>query len=126
MAKDFYEASKAVRDLFKEASEAASMDLKGLIFEGDEETLRQTRNTQISMVVAEAASASHGQRTGHNTCRGSWFLGWRMASPCRGKSHYQLRHVSIIVSERGRLMEEAGNRARGGTAMSAVYPLLRK
>ena len=57
MAKDFYDASKAVRELFNEASEAAAMDLKKLIFEGDEETLRQTRNTQISMVVAEAASA---------------------------------------------------------------------
>jgi hypothetical protein len=58
MAKDFYETSKAVRDLFQSASDAISMDLKKLLFESDEETLRQTKNTQIAMVTAESRRRS--------------------------------------------------------------------
>jgi len=40
MAKDFYETSTAVRTLFKEASDATSMDLKNSSLRDDEETLK--------------------------------------------------------------------------------------
>lgn len=121
MAKDFYDASKAVRELFNEASEAAAMDLKKLIFEGDEETLRQTRNTQISMVVAEAASALMAREHGIMPGGAAGFSvdEWPALAVAKVISSFDMFR---LVSERGRLMEEAGNRA-GSTTMSAVLYL---
>ncbi|HEY9053826.1 MAG TPA: acyltransferase domain-containing protein, partial [Rectinemataceae bacterium] len=66
MAKDFYETSSAVRRLFQEASDASGIDMKHLLFEADEETLKRTRNTQVAVVLAGAAAAlaaeEHGLR----------------------------------------------------------------
>ena len=57
MAKDFYETSLAVRNLFQEASDASGIDMKTLLFDSDEETLKITKNTQIAVALAGAAAA---------------------------------------------------------------------
>jgi [acyl-carrier-protein] S-malonyltransferase len=49
MAKDFYETSTAVRELFALAAEVSGIDLKKLLFEGSEDELKQTRNTQMAV-----------------------------------------------------------------------------
>ena len=56
MAKDLYEHSAAVRDLFGEASEAAHIDMAALLFDGSEDDLKQTDNTQIAITVANLAA----------------------------------------------------------------------
>jgi [acyl-carrier-protein] S-malonyltransferase len=56
MAKDLYEYSSAVRDLFAVASEVAGTDMARLLFESSEETLMQTDNTQIAITVANLAA----------------------------------------------------------------------
>ncbi len=118
MAKDFYETSKSVRELFKLASDAASMDLKKLLFESDEETLKQTKNTQIAMVVAEAAAALSAREHGVVPAGTAGFsVGeWPALAEAGIISNYDMFR---LVAERGRLMDEAGNRS-GGSTMSAV------
>ena len=56
MARDLHEHSQAVRLLFEEASDAAGSDLVRLLFEGSDEELKQTDNTQIAITLANLAA----------------------------------------------------------------------
>jgi [acyl-carrier-protein] S-malonyltransferase len=118
MAKDFYDTSTAVRRLFQTASDAAHLDMRALLFESDEETLKRTRNTQLSVALAGAAAAlaafEHGIAplgfAGFSV--GEWpALAW--AGVITDFDLFRL------VSERGRLMDEAGS-ISGPSTMSAV------
>jgi [acyl-carrier-protein] S-malonyltransferase len=57
MGRDFFDASAEVRALFEAASEAVKIDLKKLIFEGSDEDLKKTVNTQVSVALIDRASA---------------------------------------------------------------------
>lgn len=120
MAKDFYETSKAVRDLFQSASDATSMDLKKLLFESDEETLRQTKNTQIAMVTAEVSAALSAREHGIKPSGAAGFsVGeWPALAEAGVISLYDMFR---LVAERGRLMDEAGNHAGGSTMTAVLY-----
>lgn len=118
MAKDFYETCKAVRELFELASDATGIDTKKLLFESDEETLKQTQNTQIAVALAGSAAALNARE--HDI----------VAAGCAGFSvgeYPALAEAGVLslsdmfhaVAERGRLMEVAGRRS-GGSTMSAV------
>lgn len=56
MGKELCESFKEANDIFEEASEALSMDMKKLIFEGDSETLMITENTQPAILTMSAAA----------------------------------------------------------------------
>ena len=58
MGKDLFDASKKVRTMFEEASEAAKIDLAALIFNGTEEELKQTRNTQVALALVECSAST--------------------------------------------------------------------
>ena len=55
MAKEAFEVSEAARDAFAEASDAISIDLAKLCFEGPNEDLALTANTQPAVVTATLA-----------------------------------------------------------------------
>jgi [acyl-carrier-protein] S-malonyltransferase len=118
MAKDFHDTSSAVRRLFETASDAAHIDMRALLFDSDEETLKRTRNTQLSVALAGAAAAlaaiEHGiQPTGF----AGFSVGeWPALAGAGVISDFDLFR---LVSERGRLMDEAGS-VSGPTTMSAV------
>lgn len=56
MAKDLWEFSETVKGLFRSAGELCGRDLTELLFEGTEEDLAKTDNTQIAMAVADIAA----------------------------------------------------------------------
>jgi [acyl-carrier-protein] S-malonyltransferase len=56
MGKFLYEEFKIARDLFEEASDAISVDLKKLCFDSDEATLALTENTQPALVTVSVAT----------------------------------------------------------------------
>lgn len=58
MAHDLFDASAAVRDLFALASDTTGIDTQKLLFEGTEEELKETVNTQVSVTLANLASAA--------------------------------------------------------------------
>ena len=118
MGRDFYETSAAVRDLFALASESANMDLKKLIFEGDEEELKLTRNTQIAVALVGAAAAVCAREHGIMPSGAAGFsVGeWPALAEAGVVSHADMFR---LVGHRGRLMDEAGS-ASGGSTMSAV------
>ena len=51
MGKDLYEKYDEVKKVYETASEILGIDIKELSFEGDEESLGQTKNTQIAILT---------------------------------------------------------------------------
>lgn len=118
MGRDFYDTSKAVRELFELASDSAKMDLKALIFEGTEDDLKQTRNTQIAVALVGSAAALCAREHGilPQGVAGFSVGEWPALAEAGVVSHADMFR---LVGERGRLMDEAGKRS-GGSTMSAV------
>lgn len=118
MAKDFFDTSKAVRELFQQASEASGIDMKKLMFESDEEALKQTRNTQVALALAGASASLCAKEHG---IQPSGFAGFSVGEwPALAEAGViSFFDMFRLVSERGRLMDEAGKRS-GGSTMSAV------
>jgi [acyl-carrier-protein] S-malonyltransferase len=56
MGKDFFDRSPAGRKVFEEANEALGYDLANLCFQGPEETLKLTANTQPAVLTASMAA----------------------------------------------------------------------
>ena len=55
MGKDIYEKYEEARKIYDEASKISGMDIKKLCFEGPEEELNKTENTQIAILVTSLA-----------------------------------------------------------------------
>jgi [acyl-carrier-protein] S-malonyltransferase len=55
MGKDVYESNAAAREIFDQADKALGFGLSALAFEGPEEKLRQTANTQPALLAASIA-----------------------------------------------------------------------
>ena len=55
MGKDFFDQFAIVRDVFEEASDILSLSIKKLIFDSDEKTLSQTKNSQVAIFVVCSA-----------------------------------------------------------------------
>ena len=55
MGKDFYEKYEEARNVFDKASSISGIDVKKLCFEGPEEELNKTENTQIAILVTSLA-----------------------------------------------------------------------
>ncbi len=55
MGKDIFEKYEEARKIYDEASKISGMDIKKLCFEGPEEELNKTENTQIAILVTSLA-----------------------------------------------------------------------
>ena len=118
MGKDFYETSQAVRRLFELASDSSKIDLKKLLFEGSEEELKQTRNTQVAVALVGASAALCAREYGQEATGAAGFSVGEW--PALAESGVvSPEDMFRLVGERGRLMDEAGKRS-GGSTMSAV------
>ncbi|MCE5256076.1 MAG: ACP S-malonyltransferase [Spirochaetaceae bacterium] len=118
MAKDFFETSKAVRELFDLASEISGTNMRKLLFESDEETLKQTQNTQLAIALAGAAAALSAREHDMQPagCAGFSVGEYPALAEAGIISFADMFH---LVSERGRLMDESGRRS-GSSTMTAV------
>ncbi len=65
MGKDFAENYEVANDIFKRASDALGYDMKELCFEGPEEELKKTENTQPSILTASIAIYEVLKQYGH-------------------------------------------------------------
>ena len=55
MAKDIAMEFRSASEIFDQAADALAIDMRKMIFEGDEETLKTTENTQPAIVTASVA-----------------------------------------------------------------------
>lgn len=117
MGKDLVEASPEAKTLFELANKAVGFDLSSLIFEGPEDQLKQTVNTQPALLTTSVALyqafASHGITpdyvAGHS-------LGEYSALTAAGSLSFE--EAVATVRARGGFMEQAVPSGQG--AMAAV------
>ena len=121
MGKDLYDAVPAAKAIFDEADKALGLSLSGICFEGPEETLTQTINTQPAILTASIAMLEAARET----------LAAKGYTPAYTAGHSLGEYSSLVaagamsfsdavrlVRERGRLMQDAGDQREG--AMAAV------
>jgi [acyl-carrier-protein] S-malonyltransferase len=103
MGKDLFDRSPAARDLFLQADRTLGYPISKLCFEGPEEELRLTANTQPALLVCSTAAfrllgASPAVAAGHS-------LGEYSALVAAGA--LRLEDAVVLVHKRGLYMQEA-------------------
>lgn len=116
MGKDLYENFSSAREVFEEASDAIRRDIKKLCFEGPDEELTLTENTQPCLLTTSIAAFRVAQRelgfspsivAGHS-------LGEYSALVAAGA--FPLSSAVRWVKERGEAMQKAVPSGTGGMA----------
>ncbi len=127
MGRDWYEQFPAARDVFERADSRLGEKLSNTCFEGPEEELKLTANTQpailtMSYAVYSAVADELGIRAGAGSalaCLAGHSLGEYTALVAAGALTFE--EAVATVRERGRLMQEAVPVGTG--AMAAVLEL---
>ncbi len=118
MGKDLYERSPAARELFDRADEILDFPLSRICFEGPEEELKQTKNTQPAIFLHSVAllrlveNRTAAMTAGHS-------LGEYTACVFAGAMTFE--EGLKLVRMRGELMQRAGEEQRG--TMAAIIGL---
>jgi [acyl-carrier-protein] S-malonyltransferase len=120
MGKEVCDAYPAARAVYEEANEALGMDLARISFEGPEEELKKTRNTQPAILThSVAVLAVLRERGVEPRAAAGHSLGEYSAYVAAGALAFP--DAARLVRRRGELMYEAGLRRPG--AMAAVLGL---
>ncbi len=118
MGKDFYDYSPLAREIFMKADEALGFKISQLCFEGPEEKLRLTQNTQPALlVVSYVAYVLLGREpqiaAGHS-------LGEYSALVAAGSLKFE--DALVLVHKRGKYMQEAVPVGEGSMAAILGFP----
>ena len=118
MGRDLYDASVPAREVFEEADDALGLPLSRLCFEGPAEELAQTINAQPAILTVSVACL----RAASNIAGGLLFPAF-MAGHSLGEytalvagGVLDFKEAVQLTRQRGRLMQEAGERVPGGMA----------
>jgi len=121
MGKSLAENSKRAKEVFEEASEALSLDMEKLCFEGPEETLRLTENTQPAILtVSIAAYRAFSEEVDMVP---SYFAGHSLGEYAAlvASGVFSFKDAVYAVKQRGKFMQEAVPVGVG--AMAAILGL---
>jgi [acyl-carrier-protein] S-malonyltransferase len=122
MAKDLWERSAKVKELFEVASRAAAMDTRKLLFESTAEELKVTDKTQVAITLASLCSSAYLKERGASAQGYAGFSLGEYAALCEA-GVIAVNDVFPIVKARGDIMEAAAREldATGGPpGMAAV------
>lgn len=115
MGKDFYDHYDVAKQLFKEADEALGYSIMNMCFEGPEDDLKLTANTQPAILtiscIANAILKEHGIQP---EITGGHSLGEYSALVAAGVLKFQ--DAVALVHKRGAYMQEAVPVGEGGMA----------
>ncbi len=116
MGKDLFDNFKIVKELFEEASDAVSLNLKKLCFDGSESDLMLTENTQPALLVTSVAAfrVAESERGYSPFAVAGHSLGEYSALVAAGA--FPLASAAKWVRERGRSMQVAVPSGQGGMA----------
>jgi [acyl-carrier-protein] S-malonyltransferase len=120
MGRGFYDAVPESRAVFEQADDALGFSLSRLCFEGPEEQLQLTANTQPAILAASVAAA---QALGARGIRPDWVAGHSLGeySALVTAGVLSLRDAVVAVRRRGEYMQEAVPVGEG--AMAAILGL---
>lgn len=106
MGKEIAERYKAADDIFNQASDALGFDVKKMVFEGDEETLKITENTQPAILTASIACMQPLLEEGiEPEVLAGLSLGEYSAYVASGCMAF--KDAVVLVRKRGKYMQEA-------------------
>ncbi len=121
MGKDLYDNSSAARNVFKTANEVLGYNISDLCFNGSEEELKKTINSQpCILTVSLAAFEALKEKTNIEiNCSAGHSLGEYAALYTAGV--IDLKTVLKLIQKRANLMNEAAEKTKG--SMAAVLGL---
>ena len=123
MGKDLWSESDAVREVFSEASDETGIDVAQILFNGTDEDLLQTENTQVAVTVVNIAAMTYlGERGIVSDACAGFSLGEYSGLVDAG---ILTRSVAFrLVRKRGEIMARAAEGLAGGPAgMAAIMGL---
>lgn len=115
MGKDFYDQINESRLIFEEADEILNMKLSDLMFNGNEEDLRKTENTQPAILTTCTAILKAIEKEGID-CEFTAGLSLGEYSSIVMSKAIDFSDALKIVRERGKFMQEAVPQGIGGMA----------
>lgn len=122
MGKDLYDSIPLVRSLFEEADEILRRNIHSIMFNGPDETLRQTENTQPALFIVSCALFELIKKNGIlPSVAAGHSLGEYSALYAAGA--FSFEQALRLVEQRGKLIQECC-RENPGT-MSAIIGLTR-
>lgn len=80
MGKDLYENIKECREVFDKGEEILNMNIKDLIFSGNEDNLKLTENAQPAILLTSLAIIKVLEKKWNNWRLYSWTFPWRVWS----------------------------------------------
>lgn len=105
MGKEFYDKYETVRELFKSGSEAIEIDMVDMCFNGPEEELKKTENTQPALLLASMAACQALRENGIEAeYTAGLSLGEYSALVAAGVLDFQ--DAMRMVKARGKYMQE--------------------
>ena len=120
MGKDFYDNFDAAKKLFDEADDALGYSIKKMCFEGSEDDLKLTANTQPAILIVSVIAAELLKAEGITAeVAGGHSLGEYSALVAAGSLKF--RDAVILVHKRGQFMQEAVPVGEG--SMAAIIGL---
>lgn len=125
MAQDLFEASAAVRDLFTLAADSTGIDVRRLLFEGTEDELKETINTQVAVTLANLAVATV---LGEHGIKADGVAGFSLGEYAALVEAGVLTTAQVfpLVKRRGEFMTlacESLDRSAGAPGMAAIIGL---
>jgi [acyl-carrier-protein] S-malonyltransferase len=123
MGRGAAESSDIAADVFAEADEALGFGLSDLCFEGPEDRLKETANTQPAILAASVAILAAALDAGTIKHRPAVVAGHSLGeySALVAAGALEFGAAVQLVRERGRLMDEAGQESPG--TMAAIVGL---
>lgn len=120
MGKDIAEAYESANKIYDEASEALGFDIKKMIFESDDETLKITENTQPTIVTTSVACMQPLLEKG---IKPDFVAGLSLGEYCAHVAANTIKFSDAValVKKRGKFMQEAVPVGVG--AMAAIIGL---
>ncbi|MBT3363668.1 MAG: ACP S-malonyltransferase [Chloroflexi bacterium] len=119
MGKDLYDASDVARAVFEEADSALGFPISRVCFDGPEEDLQQTVNSQPAIMTVSVASLKAALKAaGEDGLKPDYVAGHSLGEYCAlvAAEAFEFADAVRLVYERGRLMHEAGLVRPGGMA----------
>ena len=124
MGKDLYETFESAKSIFKKADEVLGMSISEMCFEGPEEELQLTKNTQPALLTVSYACLKVIEEINDGSFPPPDYLAGHSLGEYTALAAANVLDFSTAVylaRERGRLMHEAGQQTPGG--MAAVMGL---
>ncbi len=125
MGKALYDAFSCAQDIFKEIDDILSQKLSILMFEGPEEELRLTENTQPALMAVSMAALSVLEKEGnwHPSEKASLAAGHSLGeySALAAAKSFTLTDTAKLLKARGKAMQQAVPTGKG--SMAAILGL---